>query len=437
MSKPIRIRVSRAFDPPAIELLEKRWPETRGINRELEIYVESIIKEVRERGDKALIEFTNKFDGVELTSSQLRVTEKEVKDAYGKVDESQISAIEFAKSRLEIFEKELLGRINFEVKDVGIEIYSRTSPIRSVGCYVPGGEAAYPSTVIMTVTPAKVAGVSRIVVSSPPKKGGEVNPLTLVAADLCGADEIYRVGGIQAIAALAYGTETIKPVEKIVGPGNRYIVAAKALVSIDVPIDLPAGPSEIAILADESADPRIVALDMISQAEHDSDAIPILVTTSRNLAERVVDELEGIVNSAPRREIVSESLFRKGLVVVCQDIEEAISFINEFASEHLEVMMEDSIDIADKIKSAGLLLLGRYTPVSASDYCLGTNHVLPTGGFVHVFSGLSVLNFVKRVNTVQCSKKSLLRIKDNVKVLAEAEGLFNHALAVEERFRVE
>ena len=382
-----------------------------------------------------MIEFTEKFDGVSLEADRLKVTEEDVARAYDLVSEEQISAIKLAKSRVELFEKNLLERLNFEVKYEGVEVYSRTRPLRSVGCYVPGGEASYPSTVVMTVTPAKVAGVPRVVVCTPPKKRGEVEPITLVASDICGADEVYMIGGAQAIAALAYGTGSIRPVEKVVGPGNRFVLAAKLLVSRDIATDLPAGPSEVLILADESADPRLVALDMVSQAEHGVWGYSILVTVSSRLADEVQRELEKVVRSSPRAGTVEEALSRNGLILVLRNLDECISFVNEFAPEHLEVMVDEPLEVAERINAAGLVLIGRYTPASASDYCLGVNHVLPTGGFGRVYSGLSVLDFVKRLNIVKCSKEGLYKVRDAIRALAEAEGLPNHALSVEERFK--
>ncbi|MEM2110301.1 MAG: histidinol dehydrogenase [Candidatus Bathyarchaeia archaeon] len=415
--------------------MEKRWPRAKKIDLGIAASVKPIIDEVRKRGDEALFEFTMKFDCVKLTSKGLCVSREEIERAYKKVDEEQISAVKFAKNRVETLEKDLLARIIYEYEYEGIRIRRDIRPFQSVGCYVPGGGAAYPSTLIMTVVPAKVAGVPRIVVCSPPKKGGEINPLTLVAADVSGVDEIYRVGGAQAVAALAYGTETIKPVEKIVGPGNIFVQTAKMLVSQDVPIDLVAGPSEILILADESANPRTVALDMISQAEHGVDSVLILVTTSTKFARNTIKELERILMSVPNKETVAQTLLRNGLVLKSNNVEEAVAFINEFAPEHLEIRTENAKDIAQKITSAGLILLGEYTPVSASDYCLGTNHVLPTGGFSRIFSGLSVLDFIKRVNVVECSKEGLLMIKNSIRTLAESEGLMNHTLAAEGRFQ--
>lgn len=419
------------------EVLSRRWPKTRKISPELEGYVEAIIEEVERRGDDALVDLTMKFDGVELSSGDLLVRREEVEKAYEEVDEEQISAIELSKQRVENFERNLLTRLNFQYESKGVKIDGCTFPLRSVGCYVPGGRAPYPSTLIMTVVPAKVAGVPRVVVCSPPKGGGGIEPLTLVAADICGADEIYRIGGAQAVAALAYGTETIRPVEKIVGPGNKYVQTAKKLVSKDVPIDMPAGPSEIVILADASADPRIVALDMISQAEHGPDGVSILVTTSENLAEAAVKEFEERIGFLPDIETVVQASMRNVLVLVCENLERALAFVNEFAPEHVEVMMEDARDVAEKITSAGLILVGEHTPVAASDYCLGTNHVLPTAGYSHAFSGLSVLDFTRRVNIVEGSEEGLSKVMRSVKILAESEGFENHARAVEGRFKIE
>jgi len=436
MSKTVNIRMLEINSVPK-ELLEKRWPSLKWTNPELERYVSSIVEEVKSHGDSALIRFTEKFDGVKLSVDNLKVTRAEIDAAYDGVKEEWISSLNFLKDRIEHFERQRLERINFESEDLGVKIYFRTRPIRSVGCYVPGGEAAYPSTLVMTVTPAKLAGVRRVVVCSPPDKKGEVNPLTLVAADLAKVDEVYKIGGAQAIAALAYGTRSIKPVEKIVGPGNRYVTAAKILVSRDVATDAPAGPTEIVILADDSADSRVIALDLVSQAEHGVDCLPILATTSKEVAEKVVKELNEIVSSSPKREVVAEALSTNGLIIKCENLEEAINFANDFAPEHLEIVTEEPMSIAARIESAGLILVGSYTPVSASDYALGTNHVLPTGGFGHVLSGLSVFDFIRRVSIVEASKEGLLKIRNNVKALAEAEGLLNHALAVEGRFELE
>ncbi|MBC7130861.1 histidinol dehydrogenase [Candidatus Bathyarchaeota archaeon] len=306
-------------------------------------------------------------------------------------------------------------------------------PIKSVGCYVPGGKAAYPSTVVMAVTPAKLAGVERVVVCSPPTRDGEVNPLTLVAADICKVDEFYKVGGAQAIAAMAYGTETISPVCKIVGPGNRYVTMAKVLVSRDVAIDVPAGPSELLIIADETANPRLLAFDMCAQAEHGPDSVVGLLTTSRELVVKVMTELERLTENISRKEIVLEALSNNGFILICNDETEIIEVANTFAPEHLEIITKDSKKLADKISTAGLVLIGAYSTAALTDYCCGTNHVLPTSGFGKVYSGLSTLDFLRRIPIVECSKEGLTKAAKYVKVLAEAEGLENHYRAVEAR----
>jgi len=416
------------------EVLAKRWPKARESDPKIVDYVKPIIEDVKRRGDDALIEYTSKFDGVKLLPDQLRVDSEDIMRAYEEVREEQISAIEVSKERIERFQKEILSRLNFEYEVDGVRIRSCTRPIWRVGCYIPGGQTSYPSSLIMTVVPAKVAGVSEVAVCSPPRKNGEINPLVLVAADICGAKEVYRIGGVQAVAALAYGTETIKPVEKIVGPGSKYVVTAKMLVSKDLPVDLPAGPSEIIVFAEGSADPRIIALDLISQAEH-IDGISILVSTSKKLAKSVLRELEHLISvSPPNLEVVAKNLSRSCLLLVSQNVDEAVNFINEFAPEHLELMVENASRVSEKIVSAALILIGKYTPVSASDYCLGTGHVLPTGGFSRVYSGLSVLDFVKRLDIVESSEEGLSKVRRHVEVLAQTEGLQNHAFAVSGRY---
>ncbi|MCD6088991.1 histidinol dehydrogenase [Candidatus Bathyarchaeota archaeon] len=432
MSRKVKIKIVEGSSLP-LEILNKRWPCTGGLDEKLVKSVERIIRDVKLRGDSALIELEEKFDGVKLSSGRLRVNQDDIEKAYEKVSDRLISAIEYSKSRVEAFQKEILNHLRFTYEEKGLRIRSCISPIRRVGCYVPGGAAPYPSTLVMTVTPAKVAGVKEIVVASPPRCRGEINHSILVAADICGVDEIYRIGGVQAIAALAYGTQSVRPVEKIVGPGNKYVQTAKILISKDRPIDFPAGPSEIFVIADDSADPRLIALDMISQAEH-VDASSILVTTSRRLAERVINVLEEISESAPNKEMVCENLSKNGLVLICGNLEEAIKIANEFAPEHIEIMTEDAWETAERVTSAGLVLVKENTPVAASDYCLGTIHVLPTGGFSHVYSGLSVLDFVKHFCIVEASKSRLVEDWRRVKALAESEGLINHILAVEERF---
>lgn len=410
------------------KLLRDRWPKKRTLDKDLLGYVEGIINEVRERGDKALIDLTEKFDGVKLDVNGLKVRREEIEEAYSKVNEKQILAIESMKKRVYKFERSLLSKMCFEyVDDLGVKILWRPQPIESVGCYVPGGRFPYPSTLVMTTVPAKAAGVSRVVVCTPPLKTGNVHPITLITADICGVDEIYKVGGAQAIAAMAYGTESIKPVNKIVGPGNKYVMVAKLLVSRDVSIDHPAGPSEIMILADETANPYHIALDLASQLEHGPGSIAILIALSSDLAGSVHEKLVHLVEDAQLNGDI--------WLLVADGVDEAISFINSFAPEHLEIITKDPYEMAAKIRSAGLILVGDSTPVSISDYCLGTNHVIPTGGYGHVYQSLSALDFIKFVSIVECPPKALKSLSNIAVTLAESEGLIKHALAISERVK--
>lgn len=421
-------------DTLPLELLKRAHSDSA----QLEKQVEAIIKKVKEQGDDALISFSKEFDKVSLDIKNISVDRDEIEEAYKRVSREQISAIKSVKERIETTEGTLLKKIrNIEVNINGIRIKIRAQPISSVGCYVPGGKASYPSTLVMAVTPAKIAGVSRVVVCSPPRADGSVNPLTLVAADICGVDEFYRVGGAQAIAALAYGTETIKPVLKIVGPGNKYVTIAKRLVSKIVAIDMPAGPSELLILADETAKPKLIALDMCAQAEHGPDSFTGLITTSEKIADEVLMELDKIVPYAPRSDIITHVLANNSFIVLCKNIEEMIKLANEIAPEHVEILTENPEKIVGKISTAGLILIGSYSPASLSDYLAGTNHILPTGGFGRVFSGLSVLDFMRRVAVLECSKEGLMKTAEPIRVLAEAEGLPNHYLAVKRRFEDE
>jgi len=402
---------------------------------ELEAYVKGIIEEVKTKGDVALVKFTRRFDKVSLNPRNLIVSREEISEAYGKVTENQIRAIKSAKERLEKVERNLLERLNAEIKVGEIRIGFCTHPLRRVGCYIPGGKAAYPSTVVMTAVPARVAGVSNIVVCSPPREDGSLNPSTLVAADICEANEIYKIGGAQAVAAMAYGTQTIEPVDKIVGPGNIYVTLAKMIVSKDFPIDFPAGPSELVVLADETAEPRFIALDMCAQAEHGPDSVVGLVTTSRKLLKSTISQLWKIAKSIPRGVIVAEALSKNGFAFICNTIDEMVEFANTFAPEHVEIMLKNPKDVANRIFTAGVILVGPYSPASLSDYYSGTNHVLPTCGFGKVFSSLSVLDFVKRVAIVECSKKGLLEASEVIKIFSEAEMLPGHFKAVEWRLK--
>ncbi len=351
--------------------------------------------------------------------------------------EDEISALKYSKKRIEKFQNFLLKRLKFRWHDreKSVKVTNLALPISSTGCYVPGGYSPYPSSLLMTVVPAKVAKVPRIVVCSPPMSNYQLDPILLVASDISEVDEIYKIGGAHAIAAMAYGTESLKSVNKIVGAGNRYVTTSKILVSKDIAVDMPAGPSEILILADDSANPHFITLDLLSQAEHSPESVCGLVTTSKGLADQVIIDLEKMKTKMARPEIVSKALDKSGFVIICDSMDEAVDFVNDFAPEHLEIVTKKLGMIKKKIRSAGMIFLGSYSPVSAGDYCTGTNHILPTGGSAKVYSNLSVIDFVKTVNAVQCSRGGLSKMMKPISILARREGLINHALAVEGRFK--
>jgi histidinol dehydrogenase len=396
--------------------------------------VRAVIDGVVKNGDSALLEYTLNFDGVKLDS--IKVSRDEIDDAYKVVSKEQIRALKEVKRRLEISEKALINKLkNITIKIDGTKISKLLKPVESVGCYVPGGKARYPSTLIMCAIPARVAGVRRIVVCSPPTKNGTLDPLTLIAADLCKVNEIYKVGGAQAIAAMAYGTGTIKPVSKIVGPGGSFVTIAKVLASSKVSIDMLAGPTELIVFADENADAKSVALDIISQCEHSTDTFCGLVTISRKLANNVVIELSNLIDQIDRGEIVHKSLEEKGFIALCKNNNDAIRFINEFAPEHLQIIVKNANTISKRIESAGLILVGENTPSAASDYGLGSNHVLPTLAFAKSRASLSCLDFVKIVSVVESTKDGLRKIAKTIKMLSEAENLPNHYKAIMERLK--
>ena len=397
--------------------------------------VEKIINDVIKYGDSAILKYTKKYDKVKIDS--IIVDKSELKKAYKEVTANQLNSLKKSKKLLEKNEKMLLKRLTGIVSsENGVTIERALKPIESVGCYVPGGQARYPSTLMMCVVPAMIAGVNSISVVSPPMKDGSIDPVTLVAADICGIDKVYRIGGAQAVAALAYGTRTIKKVDKIVGPGGLFVNIAKFLVSNKIGIDMIAGPTELLIYADSRSDPRYVVKDLISQAEHSPNTICGVVTTSESLVKKLVNEIKNTLNSSLSRfEIVSYSLRKNGFIALCKNEDDGISFINELAPEHLEVISENPGRISSKINTAGIVLLGKYSPSSASDYCLGSNHVLPTIEFGKSKSSLSVLDFVKLVNHITVTKMGLQSVQKYIKELAFAEGLPNHYYAVEERFR--
>ena len=396
--------------------------------------VESIILQVQKNGDSALKQYEKKFSGASLNS--LRITKKEVEYAYSKVSKNEIEAIKTAKTRLTKTEnavKEKLKDIKINID--GIKISKSFTAINSVGCYVPGGLARYPSSVVMSVIPAKVAGVKKIIVVSPPNRNGNIDPLTLVAADICGVNEIFKTSGAQAIAALSYGTKSIPQVDKIVGPGGAFVTLAKSIVSERTSIDMIAGPTELGIIADDSSNPEYVAIDLLSQAEHSKDTFCYVITTSKKQAKKIQTTVNKVMNDSQRKEITKKSLEKNGFIAVCKNEKDEILLANLLAPEHLEIITKNPKKIAEKISSPGLVLLGENTPSSASDYLLGSNHILPTSGFGKVRGSLSVLDFVKLGTTVEASEKALLKISKQLYALTTAEGLPNHYNAVRSRLK--
>ena len=396
----------------------------------IEDSVRKIVADVREEGDKALLRYTEKFDKVRLTASKLKVDEKEIKAAYKKLEKSQVTALRKAAENIASFhKKQLRAKWSMEVAE-GVTLGQVTRPLASVGVYVPGGKAAYPSSVLMCAVPAKVAGVEKIVVCSPPRRGGDVDAALLVAADVAGVSEFYRVGGAQAIAAMAYGTGTVPNVDKIVGPGNVYVTAAKLEVNKDVAIDVPAGPSEVLIIADETGNASFIASDLLAQAEHDPQAWAVLLTTSKTLASAVKEQVNRQMSRLSRTDIINSSIQTRGLIVTVNNIEEAIYYSNMIAPEHLQIQTKNPQEVLDKIRNAGAVFLGDYSPVAFGDYSAGLNHVLPTAGYAKIYSGLSSLDFVKTMNFIQCSREGYRKLKETAVTIAEMEGFDAHARSV-------
>lgn len=416
-------------DPDFRESFKEQLGKKREVSEDVDVAAAAILRQVRETGDDAVIELTAKFDRLELESEQLRISTKEIADARSKCAVSTLDALQTAADRIERFhEKQLPGDISYS-DELGVKLGMRWQPISAVGLYVPGGTAAYPSSVLMNALPAKVAGVSRIamVVPSP---DGILNPLVLAAADLAGIDEIYRIGGAQAIGALAYGTETIAPVDKIVGPGNAYVAAAKRRVFGTVGIDMIAGPSEILVVADADNDPSWIAADLLSQAEHDTASQSILITDNQDFANNVEGAVERWLQQLDRTEIAASSWRDHGLIICVDSLVEAPQLIDQIAPEHLELAVEDPAALARKVHHAGAIFMGRYTPEAIGDYVAGPNHVLPTARSARFASGLSVLDFMKRSTLVECDEANLAQIGPAAVSLAEAEGLGAHALSV-------
>ena len=413
-----------------LESLLKRSPNSYG---EYEGRVNAIIDEVREKRDEAIFAFTEKFDGACINADNILVTEAEIEEAYTQVDEKLLAVIRKALVNIRKYHEKQLQNSWFTSED-GIILGQKVTALSKVGVYVPGGKAVYPSSVLMNVIPAKVAGVERIIMCTPPDKNGKVFASTLVAAKEAGVDEIYKVGGAQAVAAMAFGTESVPKVDKIVGPGNIYVALAKKAVYGHVSIDSIAGPSEILVLADETANPRYVAADLLSQAEHDEMASAILITTSAKLAKQVSAEVDQFVAVLSRSEIIQKSLDNYGYILVAENMEDAIDAVNEIASEHMEIVTKDPFHIMTKIKNAGAIFIGEYSSEPLGDYFAGPNHVLPTNGTAKFFSPLSVDDFIKKSSIISYSREALEKVHKDIEQFAECERLTAHANSVRVRF---
>ena len=411
--------------------LLKRSPSSYGTYEQT---VSEIVNNVKENGDKAVFDYTEKFDHFALNSGNIRVTEEEIKEAYKEIPEDLIEVYRHSAANIRTFHEKQLRQSFIETRPDGSILGQRITPIEKAGVYVPGGKAAYPSSVLMNVVPAKVAGVPKIVMTTPCNKEGKVNAGTLVAADIAGVDEIYKVGGAQAIAALAFGTESVPKVDKITGPGNIFVALAKKAVYGHVSIDSVAGPSEILVLADETANPRYVAADLLSQAEHDELASAILITTSKDLAEKVSKEVDGFTETLERREIILKSLSNYGYILVAENMEDAIAAANDIASEHLEILTKNPYETMTKIKNAGAIFMGEYSSEPLGDYFAGPNHILPTNGTARFFSPLSVDDFIKKTSLISFSKDALEKVHTEIEAFAKSEGLTAHANSIKVRF---
>ncbi len=417
-----------------LEDLLKRSPNNYG---QYEASVKEILDKVKEEKDAAVFAYTAKFDGAELTADTIEVTDAEIEEAYAQVDDTLLTVIRKAKDNIESYHAKQRQNSWFDSKPDGTILGQKITPLHRVGVYVPGGKAVYPSSVLMNVMPAKVAGVDEIIMVTPPGKNGKVSPNTLVAAKEAGVDKIYKVGGAQAIAALAYGTESIPKVDKIVGPGNIYVALAKKAVYGHVSIDSIAGPSEILVVADETANPRYVAADLLSQAEHDELASAILVTTSEKLAHEVSDQVDGFLKELSRAEIISKSLDNYGYILLADTMEDVIDVANEIASEHLEIQTKNPFEVMTKIRNAGAIFIGEYESEPLGDYFAGPNHILPTNGTAKFFSPLSVDDFIKKSSIISYSREALQKVHKDIESFAKAEQLTAHANSIHVRFEEE
>lgn len=417
-----------------LENLLKRSPGQYG---SYEAAVKEILEKVREEGDRALFAYTKKFDRAEITEQNVQVTEEEIREAYEAVDPDLVDVIRKSLVNIRSYHEKQKQNSWFTSSEDGTMLGQKVTPLEKVGVYVPGGKAVYPSSVLMNIVPAKVAGVDRIIMTTPPGPDGKVNPSTLVAANEAGADEIYKAGGAQAIGALAYGTQSIPKVDKIVGPGNIFVALAKKAVYGHVSIDSIAGPSEILVLADDSANPRFVAADLLSQAEHDELASAILITTSRELAEKVSSEVDEFVKKLSRKDIIQKSLDQFGYILLAETMDQAVEAANAIASEHMEIVTRNPFEVMMKVRNAGAIFIGEYSSEPLGDYFAGPNHVLPTNGTAKFFSPLSVDDFIKKSSIVYYSRKALKKIHKDVEQFAASEQLTAHANSIAVRFEDE
>lgn len=425
------VRLTADTQKDLLDSLLKRSPNNYS---EYEDIVAEIIKNVREKGNQAVFEYTKKFDKWDINAETVRVTEAEIEEAFGMIDEEFVEVLKRAAANIEDFHRKQLRNSWIDTKPDGSILGQRILPIAVSGVYVPGGKAAYPSSLLMNVIPAKVAGVEKVVMTTPANADGKVNAGTLVAAKVAGVDEIYKVGGAQAIAAMAFGTESIPKVDKITGPGNIFVALAKKACFGYVSIDSIAGPSEILVLADETANPRYVAADLLSQAEHDELASAILITTNEKLAEEVSKQIDGFLKELPRTEIIGKSLEQYGYILLADSMDDAIEAANAIASEHLEILTKDPYAVMTKIRNAGAIFLGEYSSEPLGDYYAGPNHILPTNGTAKFFSPLNVDDFMKKTSIISYSKEALEKAHRDIELFAEKEGLTAHANSIRVRF---
>lgn len=426
-----KIKLTEETKKGLLEDLLKRSPDHYG---EYESIVAGIISRIRTEGDAALFSYTKQFDRCDINASNIRVTKEEIAEAYAALEPEFVEVMKKAAANIRAYHEKQVRNSWFDVKEDGSILGQKITPIARAGVYVPGGKAAYPSSVLMNVIPAKTAGVPAIIMTTPPGADGRVNPGTLVAADIAGVDVIYKAGGAQAIAAMAFGTESIPKVDKITGPGNIFVALAKRAVYGHVSIDSVAGPSEILVLADETANPRYVAADLLSQAEHDELASAILITTSESLAEQVEAEIEQFLGQLSRTEIMQKSIENYGYILIADSLDAAVQTANEIASEHLEILMKNPFEVMTKIKNAGAIFLGEYSSEPLGDYFAGPNHILPTNGTARFFSPLGVDDFIKKSSIISYSRAALEAVHKDIELFAHKEGLTAHENSIKVRF---